>query len=88
MTSSENELEQNLIEKLRNLKYEYREDIRDRAALEQNFREKFESLNRVRLTDAEFAACSSEIPPIIPRYDLYVAKADWLSQKWTEMIVG
>jgi putative spermidine/putrescine transport system substrate-binding protein len=40
------------------------------------------------LTDAEFAACSSEIPPIIPRYDLYVGKADWLSQKWTEMIVG
>lgn len=40
------------------------------------------------LTDAEFAACSSEIPPIIPRYDLYSAKSDWLNQKWTEMIVG
>src|SRR5690606_4330756 len=29
--------------------------IRDRTALEKNFRQKFETLNRVRLTDAEFA---------------------------------
>ena len=36
----------------------------------------------------EFAAVSSDIPPIIPRYDLYTAKADWLNQKWTELIVG
>ncbi|OQM77384.1 ABC transporter substrate-binding protein [Manganibacter manganicus] len=40
------------------------------------------------LTDEEFAAVSSEIEPIIPRYDLYVSKSDWLNQKWTEMIVG
>ncbi|MDD3445747.1 MAG: extracellular solute-binding protein [Zavarzinia sp.] len=40
------------------------------------------------LTDAEFAAVSSDIPPIVPRYDLYQEKADWLSQKWTELIVG
>ncbi len=40
------------------------------------------------LTDAEFAAVSSEIAPIIPRYDLYQTKADWLSQKWTELIAG
>jgi putative spermidine/putrescine transport system substrate-binding protein len=40
------------------------------------------------LTDAEFAAVSSDIPAIIPRYDLYVSKADWLNQKWTELIVG
>jgi Ribonuclease G/E len=33
--------------KLQGLKYEYRPDIRDRAALERNFREKFEALNRV-----------------------------------------
>ena len=31
---------------------------------------------------------ASEIPPIIPRYDLYQAKSDWLNQKWTELIVG
>lgn len=32
----------------------YRADIRDRAALEKNFREKFQALNQVKLTDAEF----------------------------------
>jgi putative spermidine/putrescine transport system substrate-binding protein len=40
------------------------------------------------LTAKEFAAVSSDIPPIIPRYDLYQAKSDWLNQKWTELIVG
>lgn len=40
------------------------------------------------LTDAEFAGASSEIDPIIPRYDLQVSKADWLNEKWTELIVG
>jgi putative spermidine/putrescine transport system substrate-binding protein len=40
------------------------------------------------LTDEEFGAVSSDIPPIIPRYDLYQTKSDWLNQKWTELIVG
>jgi putative spermidine/putrescine transport system substrate-binding protein len=40
------------------------------------------------LTPEEFAAVSSDIPPIIPRYDLYTSKADWLNQKWTEMIAS
>lgn len=40
------------------------------------------------LTAEEFGAVSSEIPAIIPRYDLYTTKADWLNQKWTELIVG
>lgn len=40
------------------------------------------------LTDAEFASVSSAIDPVIPRYDLYTSKADWLNQKWTELIVG
>ena len=40
------------------------------------------------LTPEEFAAVSSEIPPIIPRYDIYTNKADWINQKWTELIVG
>ena len=61
MTTPERQLEDQLIEKLRGLKYEYREDIRDRAALETNFREKFEGLNHVRLTDAEFARLLGEI---------------------------
>ncbi len=46
----EEHIEIGFIGKLQNLKYEYRPDIRDRAALEANFREKFEALNRVKLT--------------------------------------
>jgi putative spermidine/putrescine transport system substrate-binding protein len=39
------------------------------------------------LTDAEFSAVSSDIPPIIPRYDLYAGElSDWVNQKWTEMV--
>lgn len=52
---TERQIEQDLIAKLRDLKYTYRPDIRDRAALEANFRAKFEALNRVKLTDGEFA---------------------------------
>ena len=59
--TKENEIEQKLIDKLKELKYTYREDIRDRDSLEQNFREKFESLNKVHLTDAEFARLRDEI---------------------------
>jgi len=40
------------------------------------------------LKPEEFAAVSSDIDPIIPRYDLYTSKADWINQKWTELIVG
>ena len=54
MITPERELEESLVAKLRDLKYEYRSDIRDRAALEANFRGKFEALNRVTLTDGEF----------------------------------
>jgi type I site-specific restriction-modification system R (restriction) subunit len=36
-------------------------DIHDRASLEANFREKFEALNRVRLTESEFARLLEEI---------------------------
>lgn len=54
MTTAESTIERELISKLEELKYEYRPDIRDRAALELNFRLKFEALNRVRLTDTEF----------------------------------
>jgi len=61
MVPSERDLEEKFIEKLVSLKYGYREDIRDRAALEKNFREKFEALNRVCLTDGEFARLLDEI---------------------------
>ncbi len=49
------QVEYGFIGKLRNLKYEYRADIHDRAALERNFSRKFETLNRVHLSDGEFA---------------------------------
>ena len=57
----ENRIEAGFIGKLVSLKYEYRRDITDRATLEKNFREKFEALNRVRLTDSEFARLLDEI---------------------------
>src|SRR3954452_14584152 len=61
MNAAERQLEEALVTKLRDLKYEYRPEIRDRATLEQNFREKFEALNRVSLTDSEFARLIDEI---------------------------
>lgn len=54
MTTQESQIESELIARLCELKYVSRPDIRDRAALEANFREKFEALNRVQLTDAEY----------------------------------
>ncbi|UYQ70876.1 type I restriction endonuclease subunit R [Pelagibacterium flavum] len=60
-TKPERDLEDALVTKLRDLKYEYRPDIRDRATLERNFREKFETLNRVTLTDGEFQRLLDEI---------------------------
>ena len=69
MTSAESQLEQQLVDKLGALKYEHRTDIRDRATLEKNFREKFQALNHVKLTDAEFQRLLEEI--ITP--DVYTA---------------
>src|SRR5690242_6144127 len=60
-TVNESQIEYSFIGKLTDLKYTNRPDIRDRRALEQNFRKKFESLNRVHLTDAEFARLRDEI---------------------------
>ncbi|NTW87887.1 MAG: type I restriction endonuclease subunit R [Desulfobulbaceae bacterium] len=59
--TTENQTEQRLIDKLQDIKYSYRQDISDRDALEKNFREKFEALNRVHLTDAEFARLLDQI---------------------------
>jgi len=58
---SEQKIEQSFIDKLVELKYTYRSDITDRDSLELNFREKFEALNRVRLSDGEFARLLDEI---------------------------
>ena len=59
--TKESQIENELIERLKDLKYTYRPDIRDRNALEQNFRAKFEALNRVNLTDTEFNRLREEI---------------------------
>jgi type I restriction enzyme R subunit len=61
MLTPELDLEESLVKKLRDLKYEYRPDIHDRATLEANFREKFDALNRVTLTDGEFQRLLDEI---------------------------
>jgi type I restriction enzyme R subunit len=58
---SELEIETGLLERLKELKYSYRSDINNRSALENNFRAKFEDLNRVKLTDGEFARLLDEI---------------------------
>lgn len=54
MIQSEAQLEQQFLEKLQEMKYTYRSDIRDLNALEKNFRQKFERLNFVSLSDDEF----------------------------------
>ncbi|RME03797.1 MAG: type I restriction endonuclease subunit R [Planctomycetota bacterium] len=60
-STKEREIEVRLLEKLKSLKYTYREDIRNREALERNFREKFEKLNRVELSDKEFERLLEQI---------------------------
>lgn len=62
MNTPERQLEESLVAKLRDLKYEYRPDIRDRATLEANFREKFEALNRVTL--ASLLLLLDELEPL------------------------
>src|SRR5258708_30120913 len=59
--SIESQIEEQLIDKLESLKYEYREDIHDRDGLVKNFREKFQALNRVQLGDSEFERLLDEI---------------------------
>lgn len=57
----EKDIEDDLIKQLEELKYTYRPDITDRTSLEQNFRRKFEALNRVRLSENEFLRIKEEL---------------------------
>ncbi len=57
----EQQIEEEFISKLKDLKYTYRNNIRDKASLEANFREHFQRLNKVNLSDAEFARLRDEI---------------------------
>ncbi|MBS3995182.1 MAG: type I restriction endonuclease subunit R [Alkaliphilus sp.] len=58
---AERHIESAFIEKLEDLKYTYRDDIRDKASLEANFKQHFEKLNRVKLRDSEFARLRDSI---------------------------
>lgn len=42
----------------------------------------------LNLTNEEFNAVSSDQPPIIPAYDVYMKQGDWIEQKWTELITS
>jgi type I restriction enzyme R subunit len=59
--TKEHQIEETLINQLQGLKYTYRPDITDRKTLEQNFKAKFEALNRVRLTENEFLRLREDI---------------------------
>lgn len=58
---NEKQIELGFIEKLKELNYIYRGDIKDKASLEKNFRKHFQELNRVRLSDSEFARLKESI---------------------------
>lgn len=57
----ERQIEQAFINKLKDLKYIYRDDIRDKSTLEANFKEHFERLNHVKLSDSEFVRLRESI---------------------------
>ena len=59
--TSEKQIEESLINKLKDLKYTHRNDIRDKVSLEANFREHFQRLNKVNLNDSEFARLRDKI---------------------------
>ena len=58
---TEKRTEDFFINKLEELKYIYRKDIKDRVSLETNFREHFQRLNKVKLSDSEFMRLKDEI---------------------------
>lgn len=83
----EQDIEAALVEKLRSLKYTERADIRDQAGLEANFRQKFETLNRVRLTDAEFQRLLEEltIPDVFTAARVLREKSDFTRDDGTPL---
>lgn len=59
--TKESEIEKAFIKQLTGQKYINRSDIVDRHTLEQNFRQKFEALHRVKLSDGEFGRLREKI---------------------------
>ena len=76
----ERDIEEAFVVKLQDLKYRYRPEIRNRADLEANFRQKFETLNRVTLSDNEFQRLLNDI--VTP--DVY--KASCSLRNWETFI--
>lgn len=58
---TEQQIEISFIEKLASLGYVYRTDIKDRYDLENNFKEHFQRLNKVKLSEDEFTRLKTEI---------------------------
>src|SRR5262249_44218524 len=83
----EQDIEEAFIGKLRDLKYIDRPDIRDRAALEANFRQKFEALNRVKLLDSEFQRLLEEltIPDVFTAANVLREKSDFTRDDGTPL---
>lgn len=84
----EQDIESSLIAKLRDLKYTERPDIRDRASLEANFRQKFEALNRVKLTNTEFKRLLEEltIPDVFTAARVLREKNDFIRDDGTPLV--
>lgn len=57
----EDQIENDIIRQLTELKYVHRPDIIDRKTLERNFKKKFEALNRVKLSESEFLRLREDI---------------------------
>jgi len=82
MTTKENQIKQSLITKLKDLKHTYREDICDKATLKQNFRKKFEALNRVHFTDSDTSPnVGLRDKATNPTYENGVTKTRWFWDK-------
>ncbi|MGY0398673.1 MAG: hypothetical protein ACWIPH_01770 [Ostreibacterium sp.] len=82
MILKEYQIEKEFIEKLESLKYTYGQDIGNCVALKQNFREKFETLNKVNLTDSEFARLHNKIvnadePTILRRIKPKISRSEY-----------
>ncbi len=75
----EQDIEYGFIGTLQDLKYTYRKDIRDRQALEANFREKFNKLNAVTLSDSEFDRLLAQIttPDVYQASETLRARSDF-----------
>ena len=58
---SEAQIETSFIAQLEDLKYTYRDDIKDKASLDANFKYHFEQLNSVKLSDSEFTRLKESI---------------------------